>query len=460
MFLPSTTWIGPALRNSCFLLEKVYFDPGMNFRRFELWIRQVALGPFLSRCAPLLFPVASLWRRLLFRTTIIAVTGSAGKTTTKEFLAEILASKGRTFRSLGNQNSGFVVPLNILRMRPWHRFAVIELATSRPGVMRPAAQIVRPDVALVLGVLRMHTTRFHNLDQYAEEKAVLLESLAPGGLAILNGDDPRVAKMAASRKCRVRLTGTSSDFDFWIDGISSRWPDRLRFRIHWGDQTCDIETQQVGTHWAPALAAALAAAHSLGVPMSDAARVIRQTPPYAGRMEPVSLPNGVTLIRDDYIGAIDTLEASLRVLCEAQGIRTVLVITDFTDSGMNRKRRLRYLASTVSGWLGVLVLCGQYHEYGRRKAIEAGMPPDRVRSFATLAEVADFLKRGLQSQDLVLLKGRSTDHVARLFLAQLGTLSCWREYCPKTMLCDTCWELGFRPDPAHSDRYPALPIFR
>jgi UDP-N-acetylmuramoyl-tripeptide--D-alanyl-D-alanine ligase len=444
----------------CFLFEKVYFDPGMNFRRFELWIRQVALGPFLSRCAPLLFPLASLWRRLLFRTTIIAVTGSAGKTTTKEFLAEILASKGRTFRSLGNQNSGFVVPLNILRMRPWHRFAVIELATSRPGVMRPAAQIVRPDVALILGVLRMHTTQFHNLDQYAEEKAVLLESLAPGGLAILNGDDPRVAKMAASRKCRVRFIGTSSDFDFWIDGISSRWPDRLRFRIHWGDQTCDIETQQVGTHWAPALAAALAAAHSLGVQMSDAARVVRQTPPYAGRMEPVSLPNGVVLIRDDYIGAIDTLEASLRVLREAQGIRTVLVITDFTDSGMNRKQRLRYLASTVSGWLGVLVLCGRYHEYGRRKAIEAGMPPDRVHSFATLAEVADFLKRGLQSEDLVLLKGRSTDHLARLLLAQLGTLRCWREYCPKTMLCDTCWELGFRPDPAHADRYPALPIFR
>jgi UDP-N-acetylmuramoyl-tripeptide--D-alanyl-D-alanine ligase len=266
--------------------------------------------------------------------------------------------------------------------------------------------------------------------------------------------------MAANLKRRVRLTGTANNFDFWIDGISSRWPDRLRFRIHWGDQICDIETQQVGAHWAPALTAALAAAHSLGVQMSDAARAVRQTPPYAGRMEAISLPNGAVLIRDDYNGSIDTLEASLRVLREAEVIRTVLVITDVADSGMNRHHRLKYLASAVSGWLGVLVLCGPEHEYGRRRAIEAGMSPDRVNSFATLVEVAEFLKRGLKSGDLVLLKGRTTDHVARLFFAQLGTLSCWREHCQKTMLCDTCWELGFRPDAAHADRYSPLPIFR
>ena len=429
-------------------------------RTLELWIRQVALGPLLDRCRPLLFPLASLWRRLLFGTTFIAVTGSAGKTTTKECLAEILASKGRTFRTLGNQNGGFVVALNILRVRPWHRYAVIELGVDRPGAMRPAAQIVRPDVALILGVLRMHTTQFQNLDQYAEEKAVLLESLSPGGLAILNGDDPRVAKMAVNLQRRTCFYGTSRNFDFWIDRMSSRWPDRLRFLMHCGEETCEIETQQVGTHWAPALSAALAAAHGLGVPISDAARVIKHISPYTARMEPISLPNGAVLIRDDYNGSIDTLDASLRVLREADAMRKVLVISDYADSGVNRRQRLKSLASAVSGWLDVLVLCGQQHEYGRRKAIEAGMPPDQVYSFATLLEVAEFLKRALQSGDLVLLRGRSTDHVARLFFAQLGTLTCWREDCKKTMLCDTCWELGFRPDAAHAHRYSAPPIFR
>jgi UDP-N-acetylmuramoyl-tripeptide--D-alanyl-D-alanine ligase len=432
----------------------------MKRRIVELWIRQVALSPIVSACKPLLFFLAAVWRRLLFRTTFIAVTGSAGKTTTKEFLAQILASKGRTIRSLGNQNSGFVVPLNILRVRPWHRFAVIELGIDKPGAMRPLAKIVRPDVALVLTILRTHTGEFDDLDQYAAEKAVLLESLTPRGVAVLNGDDQRVANMAVNARFRVCLSGTSPAFDLWIDQISSPWPQRLRFRAHWHDESCDIQTQQLGSHWAPALAVAVAAARSLGVPLSAAANALRQTVPYTGRMEPVSLPSGAVLIRDDYSGSIDSLEASLHVLREAEATRRVLVITDLADSGMSRRRRLRYLASAVSGWLGFLVLCGQDHEYGRRRAMEAGMSADHVHGFATLKEVAGFLKRELRSGDLVLLKGRSTDHVARVFFAQLGTLTCWREHCPKTMLCDTCWELGFQPDIAHSEQYSVLPKYR
>jgi UDP-N-acetylmuramoyl-tripeptide--D-alanyl-D-alanine ligase len=432
----------------------------MNRRTLELWIRQAALGPLVERCEPLLFFLASRWRRLLFRTTFIAVTGSVGKTTTKEFLADILATKGRTYRTIGNQNNGFVLPLNILRVRPWHRFAVLEIGVSRPGMMHRLAQLVRPNVALILGVVRTHTTDFKDLDQHAREKAVLLESLAPGGLAILNGDDRRVAKMGENLPHRVRWTGTSSAFDFWIDQISSRWPEGLRFHIHRGDEACDIRTRQLGTHWAGPLAAALAAAHSLGVPFSDAARVLGRTSPYAARMEPVSLPSGAVMIRDDYNGSMDTLEVALRVLREAEAVRRVLVITDFADSGLHRRPRLRYLTSAVSGWLDVLVLSGADHEYGRRKAIEAGMRPDHVHSFETLRELAGFVKQELQAGDLALLRGRTTDHVARIFFAQLGAVTCWREDCQKQMLCDTCWELGFQPDPAHDNRYTALPIVR
>jgi UDP-N-acetylmuramoyl-tripeptide--D-alanyl-D-alanine ligase len=437
---------------------QLYFDVRMNRRTLELWIRQVALGPLVSRCGPLLFVLGSLWRRLLFRTTFIAVTGSVGKTTTKEFLADILATRGRTFRTLGNQNGGFVVPLNILRVRPWHRFAVIEIGVSKPGAMRPLAEVVRPDVALILGVVRTHTTEFQDLDQHADEKAVLLQSLAPGGLAILNGDDARVAKMGANLQHRVCWAGTSSDFDFWIDRISSRWPERLRFRIHRGDEACDIQTRQLGIHWASHLAAAIAAAHSLGVSISRAAAVLRETVPYAARMEPVLLPSGAVLIRDDYNGSMDTFEVALRVLREAEAVRKVLVITDFADAGLNRRARLRYLASEVSGWLDVLVLSGPYHEYGRRKAIEAGMRPDQVHSLATLSQLAGFVKQELRSGDLALLRGRGMDHAARIFFAQLGTVTCWREDCTKQMLCDTCWELGFQPDASHGGRAPLVKV--
>jgi UDP-N-acetylmuramoyl-tripeptide--D-alanyl-D-alanine ligase len=177
-------------------------------------------------------------------------------------------------------------------------------------------------------------------------------------------------------------------------------------------------------------------------------------------MEPVSLPGGAVLIRDDCNGSMDTLEASLRILREAEATRRVLIITDFIDAGLTRKPRLRYLASAVSGWLDVLVLSGDYHEYGRRRAIEAGMHPDQVHSFAALREVAAFVKQELRPGDLALLRGRGLDHVQRIFFAQLGTVTCWRENCRKRMLCDMCWELGFQPDAASDGRYSALPIFR
>src|SRR5579871_3395303 len=439
---------------------KVILDVFMNRRTVELWIRQVALPPLVKRCRPVLVPLASLWRRLLFGPTFFAITGSVGKTTVKEVLADILASQGRTFRTLGNQNSGLGVSLNILRVRPWHRFAVIELGIDKPATMHNLARIVRPHFALMLNIMRTHTKNFESLDQYAEEKAVLLESLAAGGLAILNGDDPRVAKMASKRGLHTCLVGASSKFDYWIDQISGRWPEGLRFQIHGGDETCDIQTRHLGVHWAPAMAMALAAAHILGVRLSEAANVLRRTLPYTARLEPIALPNGSVLIRDDYNSSIATLEASLRVLREGVAVRRVLAITDFADSGMRRRLRLKYLASALSEWVDLLVLCGESREYGRRRAIEAGMPEDHVHTFGALEKAADFLKRELRPGDLLLLRGRGTDHVTRLFFAQLGTVACWREPCKKNMLCDTCWELGFQPDAVMNHGPVSLPIHR
>jgi UDP-N-acetylmuramoyl-tripeptide--D-alanyl-D-alanine ligase len=414
-------------------------------RRFELWFRQVVLGRLFRMCRPLLFLLARLWRRLLVRTTFIAVTGSLGKTTTTKLLAGILATRGRTFHTIGNQNSGFMVPLNILRVRPWHRYAVLEVGIGKPGVMRKLARTLRPDVAVVLGVFPTHTTSFASLDQHADEKALLLASLAPDGIAVLNGDDARVARMAGRIRHRACFFGTSDQFDFWADGASGRWPDRLNFHVHTENQSREIQTRLFGTHWISALTGVLAAAVRLGVSLEDAGVALQGIEPHAGRMDAISLPNGVVVVRDDYNASVNALEASLEFLREARGVRRVLVVTDFSDSGVNRRHRLQWLAAAVANWLDVLVLVGGEHEYGGRRATESGMAQEKFHGFQSLREAAGFLKTELRSGDLVLLKGRTTDHAARLFFAQCGTLECWRDYCRKTMLCDTCWELGFRP---------------
>jgi UDP-N-acetylmuramoyl-tripeptide--D-alanyl-D-alanine ligase len=414
-------------------------------KRFELWLRQVALAPLVGAASPLLYCAAFLWRWMLVRTTFVAVTGSLGKTTATRLLAGILSTRGRTFHTIGNQNSGFMVALNVLRVRPWHRYAVIEVGIDEPGVMRRLARTVRPDIAVILGVAPTHTTSFASLDEHADEKAVLFEYLSRSGTGVLNGDDPRAARIAARTGRRICYFGARSQFDVWVDKARARWPERLSFEAHAGGETCEIQTMLSGAHWLAAAAGALAVASVEGIRLADAAKALGRVMPHAGRMDPVLLPNGAVVVRDDYNGAVASMKVALRFLREARAGRRILVLSDFSDAGVNRRMRLRWLAEEVAGWLDVLVLAGSEHGYGRRRMIEAGMRPEGVHSFRALREAGEFLRGELRSGDVALVKGRTTDHVGRLLLAQCGTIVCWREYCRKTMLCDTCWELGFQP---------------
>jgi UDP-N-acetylmuramoyl-tripeptide--D-alanyl-D-alanine ligase len=391
--------------------------------------------------SPLLFVLAFIWRRLLFRTTFIGITGSCGKTTVKECLAAILASRHPTFRTYRNQNAPSMVALNILRVRPWHRFAVIEAATRAPGMIRKGAAVLRPDVAVILNVLRTHERGFDGLKEYAAEKAALLRALAPGGVAVLNLDDPCVAEMAASASVRVRTFGTSPGADLRASQVQAKWPERLALQVRCGPETQTVETQLVGAHWLTSVLAALAVADTLGVPLREAASILREVQPFSARMQPVQLPSGAVVLRDDYNASADPMEASLRVLQEARATRRILVITDIDVSGKRRILRLRQLALIAAQASDMAVIIGAQAAYGRRRAIEAGMAPENVYAFPSLRPAADFLKTELRSGDLLLLKGRATDHIARVFHALLGPVRCWKERCPKTMLCDECWEL-------------------
>ena len=244
----------------------------------------------------------------------------------------------------------------------------------------------------------------------------------------------------------VRVFGTSPSFDLWADHLSSHWPARFSCHAHSMGVSVGIHTRLLGIHWAPAVMAALSAAAQLGIPLAAAAAALRDVEPYVARMEPVCLPNGAVVIRDDYGASVDSFEASLRFLREAQAERRVLVITDFSDSGLSRTARLKRLAAAASGWLELLIIVGEQQAYGVRRAIESGMSPQGVHGFPDLWTAAAFVRNEFQVGDLMLLKGRTTDHAARLLFAQYGTVTCRLDHCPKTMLCDSCWELGFQSD--------------
>lgn len=371
-------------------------------------------GRLSHLCNPVVVVAAFLWRRLLFRTTFIAITGSSGKTTAKECLYAILAASYPSTKTRGSRAARYELPRTILRTRPWHRFCVAEIGITEPGIMWRSALLFRPDIAVVLNVNSNHIESFRDLDTTAREKGKLVEGLTRRGVAILNGDDPRVSAIARRAPGRSALFGDSDRFDFWSEAVSSCWPARLSFEVHEHGDCREIQTRFIGKHWTNAVLAAIAVTRRCGIPLQDCVAPVASVPPFVARMEPLTLPNGATLLRDDENGYLDTFEACLDVLKDHTQGRSVLIVSQITGMQTREQNRLRYIAERAAGVCDVCVFVGRKSEHGRRKAIAAGMAAEDVRAFREIRGVVNFLADETRSTDLIVLKGRISDGLGRI----------------------------------------------
>jgi len=379
-----------------------------------------------------------LWRRLMFRTTVIAITGSVGKTTAKEVLAAILATRGRTLKTRNNENDDEGVARTLRALRPWHRFAVIEVGTGKPGTVARSARLVRPDIAVVLGVARTHTNVFASLDETAREKASLLRYLAPRGVAILNADDPRVRAMTPLAGTRIVTFGADPEAGLRLLAASARWPARLALDVAADEARIHVQSQLVGIHWTPSLLGALAAARACGVPPAAATRAVETVEPFTARMQPVVLPGGAIAIRDEGNGSPDTLDAMFAVLRDARARRRVLVFSDLSDSRRSPRKRLRDIGALAAALTDLAIFVGGSAHHAVRGAMDQGMARSACHAFASLEDAAALLRRELRDGDLVFIKGRATDHLSRILFAQFGPIGCWLYSCPVRRPCDLC----------------------
>jgi UDP-N-acetylmuramoyl-tripeptide--D-alanyl-D-alanine ligase len=402
------------------------------------WWKHVVLGYSLSAGA-------FFWRRLMFRTTFVAVTGSAGKTTATDSLGAILAAHAPTNWTPGGRNGRWALARNILRTRFWHRFAVIEVGTQAPGALRRASWMIAPDIAVVLRVLNIHTDGFPTLEAVAAEKAQLLSRLGKRGCAILNADDPRVLAMQARCRGPVRTFGRASESYLNASEVSAKWPRRLSFRARCGDQSQWVETNLVGEHFLGSALAALAVAVHCGVPLERAAARFRDIQPVPGRMHPMVLKTGVTVLHDEYNGALPALEAALDLLQDAEAGRRVVIVGDVLDVGLTVRPRLREIGRRVVRGADMAVFVGRESRTSAKAAVIAGMKEQSAHAFRTPREAAAFLQTDLRPGDLVLLHGWEGRHIERVILGQMGTVLCRKERCLKRIQCDKCPELGFVP---------------
>lgn len=390
------------------------------------------------------YQLAWLWRRLMLRTTVIAITGSTGKTTAKELLTHILSTQGRTLATRNNENDQLGVPSTLLRMRPWHRFAVVEVGTGGPGTIRRSTRLVRPDIALVISVGGTHADRFPSLEHTAAEKASLLEGLNRCGLAVLNADDSRVAAMAPQAPGAVVTFGTSADCDVRADAVQARWPARLSFEVSTADGSRAVTTRLVGEHWLPSVLGAVAVAGGCRVRLDVIVDALGSVAPFMGRMQPVALRSGAVMIRDEENGSVATLPPMLKVLTESQAGRRGLIFSDMSDTSARPRKRLRDMGQFAGEHCDFAIFIGGHAHHARKAALAAGLAPEWCQEFVRLEDAAEWLGAHLQDGDLVFLKGRVTDHLSRVLFAQFGEIACWKTDCRIHRLCDVCPQL--KPD--------------
>jgi UDP-N-acetylmuramoyl-tripeptide--D-alanyl-D-alanine ligase len=386
--------------------------------------------------------LAFVWRRAMRRTCFIAITGSVGKTTTTAALSAMLSSRFAANVPRGGMNGRREIALSVLRTRRRHRFTVIETGTKRPGALRRAAWEVNPDVVVVLTVARTHTDYFPTLEHTASEKAELLARVGPRGLVVLNGDDPRVVVLARGCRCRVLTFGGAPQHDVWADEVSSAWPERLSFRAHWGAESRRVATRLVGEHWVTAALAALTAALGCGVDLDSAAAALEAVEPCLARMQPVALPSGATLLRDDFNPTIASFPAALRVLREARVLRRVLVLSEVTDTGLDGPAKVQSIAAAAAGAADEAIFFGPQGGALAAAAVEAGMTPESVRALDDWQGAGEFLRTGTRAGDLVLFRCGMSDHAERAVLSLAQKIGCLRRDCGHLHLCDSCPRLA------------------
>jgi UDP-N-acetylmuramyl pentapeptide synthase len=397
-------------------------------RRVKPAVKFTYRGPLIN--------TAAVWRRMLTRTCVIGITGSAGKTTTKELVHAILASHYRCTVNSDSNNELYNIARLLLSSAPWTQFCVQEVGASEPGCFAPMMALLKPRVGVVTNVGRDHIQAFRTLDAVAAEKLQLIASLPADGIAVLNADDPLVADMARHCRARVVWYGERSDADFRAQTLTDKWPHRLTLRIHHGADSVVVPTRLLPPYQASNVLAAVATACSLGISLEQAALAVGRQEPMLGRMSLYMSTRGVAVIRDDWKAPEWSLLKAVQYVADAQAARKVIVIGTISD-GRGKRRLYRNAVTAALAAADRVLLVGERAAAAAPRLADIG--GEKLLSFDLAQDASRWLADFVRAGDLVLLKGsNNADHLARLALALDHEVRCWRSRCPRQILCDRC----------------------
>ncbi len=347
---------------------------------------------------------------------VMGVTGSVGKTSTKEMLATILETQGKTHSSVASYNNHWGVPLTLARMPRDTEYAVIEIGMNHPGEIAPLARQARPHVALVTTVAAVHLEAFESVAGIAHEKAAIFEGLTKGGAAIVNAD---VEHAEILRECALENGAGVVEFgrsaaDYVLKDVTQA-PDSIRAAAMVGDVQFAFDVQSAGTHFAMNALGALAACVELGVELDDAIAGLARWSPVKGRgvREQIALSAGgqVELLDDSYNANPTSMEAALDVLAASQGKRKIAFLGDMKELGA---QETEMHANMVR--VDAMQRVDRVHCIGPlMKALHDALSDEkRGLWFETSAEMAAHLPELIQAGDTVLAKGSLSMALAQI----------------------------------------------
>lgn len=345
------------------------------------------------------------FQRRLMNIPVIAITGSNGKTTTRQMTALVIAQRYKTLATEGNLNNEIGLPLTLFRLTPEHQAAVLELGINHAGEMSRLGTICRPTIGLITNVGPAHLEFFGSMQAVARAKGELLAHIDSGGYAVLNSDDDLVAALAARASGKVLFYGQSSRADVRAESISEA-ADGVHFELILPHGRSAVHLKTPGRFMVSNALAAAAAGYLAGIDARDIKAGLESFKPVKGRLTVITTANGVHLIDDTYNANPASMAAAIHTFTGLKGTgRGFIVLGDMLELGDTAPALHHQVGSLAGGARAVkLFAYGDHAQDVISGARKAGMNQGRLQA-ASKEEIEADLLRELKPGDWVLVKG-------------------------------------------------------
>ncbi len=344
--------------------------------------------------------MASGWREK-HAVSVVGITGSVGKTSTKDATAALLSTKFEVLKSQGNLNTEIGVPLTLLELKVSHEKAVLEMGMYVPGDIALLCTIAKPDVGVVTNVGPTHMERTGSLEATAKAKRELVEALTKDGTAILNGDDPLVLSMSEHTKAKKIVYGTRTGLDLWAEGLRSNGLSGISFTMHWLSEKMEMDTPLVGRHSVYTALAAAGVALSQGLSLEEVALGLRDLVD-VNRIKIVQGPMESTILDDTYNASPASCIAALDLLSQMPG-QKIAVLGDMLELGRGEEAGHREVGRRAAEVADYVVTLGIRARFIADEATKAGL--SNVEPADTHDEAIKIIKEVMRQGANILVKG-------------------------------------------------------